>query len=99
MSRLACLLPLVLLAAPVLAEDWPCWRGPRLDGTVRDDKVPLDWGTSSNVRWKVDLPGRGYSSPVVHGTRIFLTTCDEKTLERKLLCLDRKTGKALWSDA
>jgi hypothetical protein len=98
MSRLLCLLALPLLAAPLLAEDWPCWRGPRLDGTSNDEKVPLSWSKTDNVRWKVSVPGRGYSSPVVQGDRIFLTTCDEDKFERVLLCLDRETGKTAWSD-
>src|SRR5262249_33271685 len=97
MSRLFCLLALVLVVTPLAAEDWPCWRGPRLDGTSNDDKAPLEWSKTDNVRWKVAVPGRGYSSPVVHGERIFLTTCDEKQEERNLLCLERKTGKTLWS--
>lgn len=96
MSRLLCLLAL-LLAAPAFAEDWPCWRGPRLDGTSIDAKAPLEWSKTENVRWKVPIPGRGYSSPVIVGERIFLTSCDEEKLERNLLCLDRKTGKTEWS--
>jgi len=98
MSRLLPLLALLAVTAAASAEDWPCWRGPRLDGTVIDDKVPLEWSKTDNVRWSVEVPGRGYSSPVVHGERIFLTTCDEAKLERRLLCLDRKTGKTLWSE-
>jgi outer membrane protein assembly factor BamB len=97
MSRLLPLLALSLLAAPALAEDWPCWRGPRLDGTSTDQKAPLEWGKTDNVRWKVAIPGRGYSSPIIYGERVFLTVCDEEKLERVLLCLDRKTGKTLWS--
>jgi outer membrane protein assembly factor BamB len=96
MSRLFCLLALVAVAAPLCAEDWPCWRGPRLDGTSNDEKVPLEWSKTDNVRWKVSIPGRGYSSPVVQGERIFLSTCDEDKLQRNLLCLDRSTGKELW---
>src|SRR3989442_519706 len=98
MSRLfASTLLLLSTAIPLFAEDWPCWRGPRGDGTSLDATVPLTWSKTENVRWHVSVPGRGYSSPLVHGSRVFLTTCNEKTGERLLLCLDRQTGKTLWS--
>jgi outer membrane protein assembly factor BamB len=78
------------------AEDWPCWRGPRGDGTSREKEVPLRWSATENIRWKTPIPGRGYSSPVVSGDRILLTTCLEKEKKRVLLCLDRGDGKILW---
>jgi outer membrane protein assembly factor BamB len=96
MSRLL-VVSLLLSTSPLLAEDWPCWRGPRGDGTSADLAVPLDWSRSENVRWRVRVPGRGYSSPIIHGERVFLTTCDEKTGARILLCLERGTGRTLWS--
>ena len=89
---------LMLLLAPVLllAEDWPGWRGPRGDGTSTEKSVPLEFGPDSNVRWKIDVAGSGYSSPIIVGKRIFLTSCDEKANKRLLICLDRDTGKELW---
>src|SRR5262249_25455864 len=98
MSRL--ILPsllLLLTACPLIAEDWPWRRGPRGDGTSLDARAPLAWSKTENVRWHVSVPGRGYSSPVIHGDRIFLTSCDEKTGDRLLLCLDRLSGKTQWS--
>lgn len=97
MSRLLSSLLCLSLVTTLSAEDWAGWRGPRGDGTSNDLKVPLQWSKTENVRWKVAIPGRGYSSPIVQGERIFLSSCDEKKLERNLLCLDRKTGKTLWS--
>lgn len=96
MSRLLALLLLPLAALPLFAEDWPAWRGPRGDGTSLDKKAPLDFSPKKNVVWKVALPGRGYSSPVVHGDRIFVTTCLEDKGERVLLCLDKAKGKEQW---
>lgn len=52
---------------------WPHWRGPGHDGVARA-RVPLTWSETENVRWKVEVPGRGHSTPVVWGDRIFLTT-------------------------
>jgi outer membrane protein assembly factor BamB len=98
MSRLLAASLLLLLSHSLLpAEDWPCWRGPRGDGTSLDTQAPLVWSKTDNVRWKAAIPGSGYSSPVVHGNCLFLTTCNEKTGERLLLCLDRASGKTLWS--
>lgn len=89
---------LLLLAAPAAAQEWPGWRGPKGDGTTSETKFPVTWSPTENVRWKVPVPGTGHSSPVVWGDRIFLTTCLEATKERRLLCFDAKTGKALWDE-
>ncbi len=66
-----------LMAAFASAADapdgWPRWRGPNDDGMARGD-APLQWSDRENVAWKVEVPGRGNSSPVVWGDRIFLTT-------------------------
>ncbi len=79
-----------------LAEDWPCWRGPRGDGTSLETGVPVRWSGSDNIAWKVEIPGAGHASPIVCQDRIFLVTCREDTGDRLLLCLDRSTGKTLW---
>jgi outer membrane protein assembly factor BamB len=62
--------PYVLFAAE---DDWPRWRGPNNDGMARGD-VPLEWSENKNVAWRVAVPGRGFSSPVIWGDKIFLTT-------------------------
>jgi outer membrane protein assembly factor BamB len=54
--------------------NWPQFRGPRSDGVVQTEKLPSTWDTSRNVLWRVDVAGRGWSSPVIWGNRIFLTT-------------------------
>ena len=53
--------------------DWSHWRGPDRNGNAVGD-APLEWSDSENVKWKVEIPGRGNSSPVILGDRIFLTT-------------------------
>jgi outer membrane protein assembly factor BamB len=78
------------------AGEWPGWRGPRGDGTSDETHVPLRWGPTENIAWKVPIPGRGYSSPIVWGDRVYLTTCIEKERQRVLLCLNRTDGKILW---
>ena len=53
--------------------DWPYWRGPAADGMAVGD-APLHWSDTQNVQWKTEIPGRGSSSPVIWGDRIFVTT-------------------------
>ena len=65
---------LVLISAGVRAEDWPQFRGPTGQGHSSERGLPLDWSESRNVKWKASVPGRGWSSPVVAGGRVWLTT-------------------------
>ena len=64
-----------LAAAP--GDTWPQWRGPGGLGIAASDDYPDEWSPDRNVRWKVPVPGRGHSSPVVWGPRVFLTTSIE----------------------
>jgi outer membrane protein assembly factor BamB len=100
-------LTIVLLAATFGAaaeapDGWPRWRGPNDDGMARGD-APLTWSDKDHVAWKVPVPGRGNSSPVVWGDRIFLTTAvptgssgPQSEQRFMVLAYDRKTGKQLW---
>jgi outer membrane protein assembly factor BamB len=99
--KLGVLTPFMLfcLAAPLRGNDWPCFRGPNGDGSSSEKALPETWGATENVRWKVELPGPGGSSPVVLGRRVFLTcftgsVADE--LVRHVLCYDRDRGALLW---
>lgn len=56
------------------AEQWGAWRGPLDNGTSATARPPVEWGEGRNVRWKVALPGRGSSTPIVWGQRVFLLT-------------------------
>ena len=92
----AVLLLVTSLSATVCAENWPQWRGARGDGTSTEASVPIHWSATQNVRWKTPIPGKGHSSPIVWGGRIFVTSCIEAQEQRMLLCLDRRTGQILW---
>ena len=63
-----------LLAGSETASNWPQWRGPGGQGISQEKGFPLDWSNTQNVAWKASIPGRGHSSPVIWGDRIFLTT-------------------------
>jgi outer membrane protein assembly factor BamB len=75
------------------AEDWPQFRGPGGDGVSKETKLPLTWSEKENVRWKVPLPGEGWSSPVVAGGEIWLTTATEAKRSLRALLVDAGTGR------
>lgn len=87
---------LSFLAAPLIAANWPSWRGPKGDGSSPEKSVPLQWNATENVRWKIELPEPGDSSPVVWGDKVFLTQSFEKDGGRTVMCYDRRNGKLLW---
>lgn len=80
-------------------ENWPSWRGPRLDGTSAEGRVPIQWSATENVRWRAELPEDGYASPIVWNDHIFVGAADRVTNERLLIAFDRAAGKRLWQTA
>lgn len=87
----------LLLAFPAAhAADWPAWRGPRADGSSPENTAPLHWSPTRNVRWRVDLPDRGNSTPIVSRGRVFITQSVEKEHSREVRAYDRKTGALAW---
>ncbi len=105
MRRLARLLAILLLspaASALRADDWAHWRGPLGNGASLDATPPVEFSATKNVRWKMEIPGRGSSSPVVHSQRVFVTTAvpvagKEGAFDFRVICLDRATGRELWS--
>jgi outer membrane protein assembly factor BamB len=85
---------LVLSAISTRADHWPQWRGPQGTGASAETNLPLHWSTNENVRWRVPLPDRGNSTPVVWGNRVFITQAIED--RRTLMCFNRADGKLLW---
>ncbi|MFO0878111.1 MAG: PQQ-binding-like beta-propeller repeat protein [Gemmataceae bacterium] len=91
-------LPLSLLQA----ADWPQFRGPSGDGHApQADGLVTVWNATKNIVWRKEIPGSGWSSPVVVGGKIFLTAAvpidKSKDLSLRALCLDARDGKELWS--
>jgi len=85
-----------LLTPSLHAANWPSWRGPHGDGTSPERNVPLAWSATENVRWKIELPEPGDSSPVVWADKIFITQAREATGGRTVMCFNRRDGKLLW---
>lgn len=82
----------LLLSLPIFAEDWPEFRGPTGQGISAERGLPLDWSETKNVKWKVAIPGRGWSSPAILGDRIWVTTATDDGKSLRAICIDRNTG-------
>ena len=92
--------PIVLI--PVEGEGaayWSRWRGPSGQGAVAGTNYVDTWSSTTNVKWKVPVPGRGHSSPIVWRNHLFLTTATEDGSKMSLLAYDRTSGKLLWESA
>jgi outer membrane protein assembly factor BamB len=86
-----------LIAAAARAGDWPQFRGPGGTAVADETSLPARWGPAENVRWKAALPGRGVSSPVVAGGKVYVTACTGVLQDRlHVLCFDAATGTKRW---
>lgn len=75
---------------------WPQWRGPSGQGYVNGTGYPDTWSDSANVLWKVPVPGRGNSSPIVWGDRLFVATSYEDGKRKSIVAFNRRNGRKLW---
>ena len=75
---------------------WPQYRGPHGDGVAAQDAdPPIRWSESENVRWRLNVPGKAWSSPIVWGNKIWITNATNDGLTMSVLALDRENGKIL----
>lgn len=77
-------------------ENWTRFRGPNGQGISRATNLPVSWSTGENIAWKTDIPGEGWSSPIVWNDHIFLTSTTDDGKNCHVIAVDRKTGKILW---
>lgn len=96
-SRLIPVLALAMIcswAAPAQAGDsWPQFRGPSGHGLSDATALPLEWAEDKNVTWKTPIHGRAWSSPVVLGNQVWLTTATPDGRQLSAICVDKDTGK------
>src|SRR5436190_5488003 len=88
------LLPMLRLCAENV--NWPQFRGPRGDGTSTSTGLPLHWTETENVKWKVPIHGRAWSSPVIWDNQVWLTTATPDGKELFVVCVDRETGRTIF---
>ncbi len=95
LARLVFVAVLVALAdVPLGAENWPQWRGPSLNGTSAETNLPVRWSTTENITWKLALPERSGSTPIVWGDHVFLSVGEGSDLS--FWALDRARGTVRW---
>jgi outer membrane protein assembly factor BamB len=91
----------VLVSLVAQGADWPQFRGPDGQGHATVRQLPTEWNTTRNVAWVQKIPGTGWSSPVIQGERIYLTTAISEggsgDLSLRALCLDTHSGRTIWS--
>jgi outer membrane protein assembly factor BamB len=95
MRRFPVLLTLLVSAAIRVDAQWPQFRGPEGLGTASSTKIPLTWSEESNVRWKTEIPGKAWSSPVVVDGQVWLSTATPDGRELSALALDVESGKII----
>ena len=96
MNNKICLIPFFCLATAAFAgDDWTQFRGPTQQGYSDSTGLPTEWSESQNIKFKTDIPGEGWSSPVVLGKQIWMTTATEAGHSLRAICVDRETGKIL----
>jgi outer membrane protein assembly factor BamB len=83
-----------LFIPPLTAEEWPQWRGPMLNGTSSEKNLPIRWSTTENVTWKLAMPERSGSTPIVWGDYVFLNVGEGSNLS--LWAVDRTSGAVRW---
>jgi outer membrane protein assembly factor BamB len=91
------LLSVVLIALRLSAEEtnWPEFRGPSGNGISTSTNLPLHWSEQQNLKWKAPIHDRGWSSPVIWGRQVWVTTATLDGHELFAVCLDRDTGKVI----
>ena len=83
-------------------EDWPEFRGPTGQGLASVQNLPVNWNDSVNVKWKVVIPGKGWSSPIVVSGVIYMTTAIPLSSESPsdqalcLIAMDKDRGTLVW---
>lgn len=92
-----CLLVWLTVCDLSRAENWTRFRGPNGQGKSSETKLPVTWSANKNVAWKTSIPGNGWSSPIVFGNHVFLTTATEKGISCRVICVNRDDGKIAWN--
>lgn len=83
------------LTSAFAADNWPQFRGPNGDGHSYAKGLPLTWSETNNVKWKTAIHDKGWSSPVVWGSQVWLTTASDEGRQLFAICVDRDSGKII----
>ncbi|MDB6055690.1 MAG: outer rane biosis protein BamB, partial [Verrucomicrobiales bacterium] len=82
-------------------QDWPEFRGPTGQGYSTSKSVPITWSAENNVAWKNEIPGNGWSSPIIVGDKVYVTAAQEDDngtgVSLIAICMEAASGKQLWN--
>ena len=84
-----------LTSAALAGDNWSQFRGPDGQGHCDARGLPISWSESEHVAWKVSIPGRGWSSPVVLENQIWVTTAVDEGHSLRVICVNRTSGRLL----
>ncbi len=93
-ALLICLAQVTLLAQSD-HQNWTQFRGSHLNGRSTESGFPVKWNDSTNIAWKIPISGKGWSSPLVYGNQIWLTTADSDSREMRAICVDLQSGEKI----
>jgi len=87
-----------LLGFAQAQENWPQWRGPNANGISPNGNPPIEWSENKNVKWKIEIPGRGHATPVIWGDQLFILTAIETEKEGEIgqKSGDQQQGSREW---
>jgi outer membrane protein assembly factor BamB len=85
----------VIVSQIIGADNWPEFRGPTKDGHAQANNLPVTWSESKNIKWKIPIHDRGWSSPVIWGDQIWVTTALEDGKQMFAVCVSLKTGEVM----
>ena len=90
-----------LCSSPLYAVgEWPQFRGPTGQGISTATGIPVEWSSTKNVAWKTEIPGAGWSSPVLSAGKLYLTSFvgkDDAAVSLRAICVDAASGTVLWN--
>ena len=90
-------LAIVLLTSTSFAADeWPQFRGPDGQGHSDAEGIPTEWSETKNVAWKTPVPGEGWSSPVIWGNQVWMTSSTDAGKSLHAVCIQRSSGRLLF---
>lgn len=84
----------LLLSLPLIAENWPNWRGPSSNGISKEQNLPVKWSQTENIAWKLPMPSKSGATPIIWGNNIFLNVAEGGVLH--LWRVDKAKGAPIW---
>jgi outer membrane protein assembly factor BamB len=88
---------LILISFTTVAQNWTGFRGPGGQGITDESELPVSWNDSTNIVWKVEIPGTGWSSPVIWDDLVFISTATDSGKVCRVLALNLSTGDIIWN--